>query len=170
MAVQAWVGLGSNLGDKQANLSQAIALLRDHGVVTHVSSLYRTEPVGFLDQDWFLNIAVGIQTNATPETFLDALLNIEQQMGRVRVVKDGPRTIDLDLLFWDGQCLDLEGLTVPHPRLHLRHFVLQPLVEIAPDLRHPLLEKTISQLVQELGLPDGVQRVPTPHWPSDPTS
>lgn len=162
---QVWLGLGSNLGDKQANLAAALERLETFAEITAVSSLYRTEPVGYLDQDWFLNAAAGLRTVLAPRPFLEALLEVERAMGRVRSIRDGPRLIDLDLLLWENLILDEPGLTVPHPRLAGRHFVLEPLREIAPDLRHPVLGRTIEDLAASLGPAEGVAIWRAEGWP-----
>jgi len=135
----AYIALGANLGDPASTIRAAfgaLANLPDSRVV-HCSSLYRTAPVGIVDQPEFINAVAQLETTLAPESMLDALLDIEQRFGRIRGEKDGPRTLDLDLLLYNDQFLDLPRLTLPHPRLHLRAFVLQPLAEIAPDLVIP---------------------------------
>jgi 2-amino-4-hydroxy-6-hydroxymethyldihydropteridine diphosphokinase len=145
-----YLGLGSNLGDKQANLDEALRLLGALCRVIRVSPFYRTEPVGFLDQDWFLNAAAHVETGLRPAEFMALALQVETQMGRVRTVKDGPRIIDIDILLWDGEVIQEPGVTVPHPRMHERRFVLEPLNDIAPEALHPLLGATVSQLLGRL--------------------
>lgn len=164
---QAWLGLGSNVGDKQANLSEAIRRLQTFADVNRISSLYKTEPVGYLDQDWFLNAAVGVRTALDPEPFLRTLLEVERSMGRVRTMRDGPRIIDLDLLLWGDLVLDQPGLTLPHPRLSLRRFVLEPLREIAADVAHPLTHMTIEELAAALEPGADVELWPAASWPPD---
>jgi 2-amino-4-hydroxy-6-hydroxymethyldihydropteridine diphosphokinase len=150
MPIGAYLSLGSNIGNRESYLGDAIARLRALGRVAAVSSLYETEPVEFTDQPWFLNCVVLLETNATPAELLANLLAIEQEMGRVRTQKKGPRTIDIDVLLFGETVLDTPKLTVPHPAMHQRRFVLEPLAEIAPETWHPGLKKTIRRLLEEL--------------------
>ena len=135
----AYIALGANLGDAAGTVRAAMGALANmpESGVRRCSSLYRTAPVGIADQPSFINAVALLETKLPPETLLDALLEIEQRFGRVRAEKNGPRTLDLDLLLYDDQFIDLPRLTLPHPRLHLRAFVLQPLAEISPDLAIP---------------------------------
>ncbi|MBL8405804.1 MAG: 2-amino-4-hydroxy-6-hydroxymethyldihydropteridine diphosphokinase [Dechloromonas sp.] len=135
----AYVALGANLDDPATTVRAAFAALANlpDSRIVHCSSLYRTAPVGIADQPEFINAVAELETSLAPEALLDALLEIEQRFGRIRAERNGPRTLDLDLLLYDDQCVDLPRLTLPHPRLHLRAFVLQPLAEIAPDLEIP---------------------------------
>ena len=135
----AYVALGANLGDPAATVLAAFAALANlpESRVTHGSSLYRTAPVGLTDQPEFVNAVAQMETTLAPEALLEALFDIEERFGRVRAEKNGPRTLDLDLLLYNDQFIDLPSLTLPHPRLHLRAFVLQPLAEIAPQLVIP---------------------------------
>ena len=158
-----YLGLGSNLGDRAAHLLQAVAALVKSGLrLQSVSSIYETDPVGYLDQPNFLNMAAAFACRTgDPFAVLDLCLRIEQRLGRERGMPNGPRTIDLDLLLMDD--LVLEGtrngveLILPHPRLHVRRFVLTPLVEIAPQLRHPVLGETIYRLLDGITDPSGVR-------------
>src|SRR5438552_14560474 len=153
MTVTAYIALGSNLGDRREYLNRALQALRVKGgiVVSQVSSYYETAPVGGPPgQGDFLNAAAGLQTELGPEELLRTLLEIEQGLGRVREEHHGPRTIDLDLLLYDELVRSGPELTLPHPRLHERLFVLQPLAEIAPQVRHPILGKTLRELCTEL--------------------
>jgi 2-amino-4-hydroxy-6-hydroxymethyldihydropteridine diphosphokinase len=137
---RAFVGLGSNLGDRSATLTRAIELLgqREGIEVVAVSAFHETEPVGYLDQPAFLNAAVAIETQLQPEALLVELLSVERELGRTREgPRYGPRTVDLDLLLLEGVVIDEPGLTVPHPRLHERAFALAPLVELDPSLVVP---------------------------------
>jgi 2-amino-4-hydroxy-6-hydroxymethyldihydropteridine diphosphokinase len=147
---EVWLGLGSNLGDKRANIQRALDWIAGSCRLTDVSSLYKTEPVGFKDQDWFLNCAAKIVTEQRPWPLLETLQSIEQQLGRTERIKNGPRTIDLDILLYDGLVVDENGLMIPHPRMQERLFVLAPLREIAPSLFYPVLGKTIEELAGAL--------------------
>jgi 2-amino-4-hydroxy-6-hydroxymethyldihydropteridine diphosphokinase len=148
----AYVGLGSNIGDKAGNILRALDILsQSDGIkITKVSSFYETEPIGYEDQDWFINAVAQIETIFSPEELLIAFKKVEQIMGRKNTIRWGPREIDLDLLMYDQLCFESPGLVIPHPRLHERAFVLVPLVEIAPDLFHPIQKKTIAELLAEL--------------------
>ena len=150
----AYLSLGSNLGDRLRLIQEAVAALTvEAGPVTALSSLYGTEPWGFSSPHRFLNVALALETTLSPETLLAVTQRIERDLGRTHKSVDGryaDRTIDIDLLFVGDAVLDTPALTLPHPRLHLRRFVLEPLCEIAPDLCHPLLRKSVSQLLAEL--------------------
>lgn len=150
-----YLSLGSNLGDRAGHLRDAIARLEKVGRVVAASSFYETEPVEFTDQPWFVNSAVVLETNVSPDDLLKLLLAIEREMGRdrSREQKKGPRIIDLDILLFGNEVIDTPELTVPHPAMHERRFVLEPLAEIAPNAIHPKLKKTIEQLWREL--PEG---------------
>jgi len=141
-----YLSLGSNVGDREANLRSAIERLRAVGKVEAVSSFYETEPVEFTAQPWFLNCVVELNTEKMPKQLLGRILAIEQEMGRRRTLKKGPRTIDIDILLFGSSIIEAKGLTVPHPAMHERRFVLEPLTEIAPDVRHPALKRTIREL------------------------
>ena len=141
-----YLSLGSNVGDREANLRLAIQRLGALGEIVAVSSFYETEPVDFTRQPWFLNCAVALETEKMPKQFLAALQGIEQDMGRRRLQAKGPRVIDLDILFFGNSIVDTGGLTIPHPALHQRRFVLEPLAEIAPEQRHPVFKRTVREL------------------------
>jgi 2-amino-4-hydroxy-6-hydroxymethyldihydropteridine diphosphokinase len=144
------LSLGSNVGNRERNLQEAIRRLGTAGRVTSVSSVYETEPVEFTDQAWFLNCAVALETDQSPENLMATLLHIEQELGRQRTRKKGPRIIDIDILLLGDLVANTPDLTIPHPAIHQRRFVLEPLNEIAPDARHPVLKKSIRELLDEL--------------------
>ncbi len=142
------LSLGSNLGDRAANLERAIAVLSGAGVrVLRRSSLYETEPVDFLAQPWFLNCVVEGETSLMPRQLLHALQAIERRFGRKKRIARGPRVIDLDILFYGASAIRTPEVEIPHPRMHKRRFVLAPLAELAPDLRHPVIGATVSELM-----------------------
>jgi len=148
----ATIALGTNLGDRPANLHLALKHLANLGTVTATSTFHDTAPVGYLHQPHFLNAAALLETTLPPETLLQSLLSIEKQMGRDRTTAPpkGPRIIDLDLLLYGNDVLATPELTLPHPAMQDRAFVLTPLAEIAPNLVHPTLHRTISKLLQSL--------------------
>lgn len=147
----AYIALGSNLGDKEKNLRRALLLLTQQGVeVVRVSSFLSTEPYGVTDQPQFLNAVACVRTSLAPLALLDVLLATELAMGRVRLRHWGERNIDLDLLLYEDVVLDTPRLHLPHPDMQNRDFVLLPLAEIAPELKHPTLQKTIYELKENL--------------------
>lgn len=150
MPVIAYIGIGSNVGDKAANCLQAIEYLAEAGRIIDVSSLYYTEPVGFKAQEDFINAVVALETDLPPDELLAVCHAIEERLGRRRTVRWGPRAIDLDILLYGDLVMNRPDLDIPHPLMVARKFVLAPLVEIAPDAVHPVLNKTTSQLLGEL--------------------
>ena len=152
MPITAYISLGSNLGDRAGNLLLGIRGILDRGhEVTRLSQIYETEPVETFPQPTFLNMVAELRVEARlqPEELLQQLLGIEQSLGRTRDSIKGPRTIDLDLLLYGEQVVDNQGLTLPHPQFHRRRFVLVPLAELCPNLEHPVIHRTITELLQE---------------------
>jgi 2-amino-4-hydroxy-6-hydroxymethyldihydropteridine diphosphokinase len=141
-----YLSLGSNVGDRAANLKAAIERLDVLGKVVAVSSFYETEPVEFTAQPWFLNCAVRLNTEKMPKQLMAGILEVEQQMGRRRIEKKGPRTIDIDILLFGNSIVETRDLMIPHPAMYVRRFVLEPLAEIAPEARHPVFKQTIREL------------------------
>ena len=148
-----YLSLGSNLGDRDRNLRDAIRALEGVGRVQAVSSFYETEPVDFADQAWFLNCAVAIESCLSPGRMMAELLCLERKLGRERTHSKGPRTIDIDILLFGERIVDGPDLKVPHPAMHRRRFVLAPLADIAAEARHPAMNRTVKQLLAEL--PEG---------------
>lgn len=145
-----YLSLGSNVGDRLANLNTAIERLSKVGEVVSVSSFYETEPLEVTAQPWFVNCAVKFNTKKTPKQLLAEILQLERQMGRRRTQEKGPRIIDIDILLFGDSVIDTESLTIPHPAMHQRRFVLEPLAEIAENVRHPVLRSSIGELLDSL--------------------
>ena len=147
----AYLGLGSNVGNREANLREALERLEAAGIrVTRRSSIYETEPQGLRDQPWFLNAVVEVETDLLAPQLLACMLAVEREMGRRRLAPNGPRNIDMDILFCGQSVIDAPELQLPHPRIAQRRFVLEPLAEIAPDLRHPVSGKTAREMLAAL--------------------
>jgi len=154
-----YLGLSSNIDDKVKNLQDAVKHLEAFCKIKKISSLYETEPVGYKNQDWFINIALSGTTRYSALELLDKCLSIEKEMGRIRKIKNGPRNIDIDILFFNSEIIKLKNLKVPHPEIQNRNFVLTPLCEISPNLKHPELKKTVKELLSELKNPDQAKRL-----------
>lgn len=159
------LGLGSNVGRPLDNLREAVFRLHEICLVSRVSSIYRSEPVGNANQDWFLNCAVLMETSLDAFELLDRLLRIEAAMGRVRTIRNGPRIIDIDILLAGDRQIHEAALTVPHPRMHERAFALYPSAEIAADMRHPLLQATMADLLERLVPAEKVEKTSEADWP-----
>ena len=150
MKKRVYLSLGSNLGDRRAHLDRALEEMQAAGIeVKRVSSIYKTEPVDTFHQPWFLNCVVETETEMMPRQLLRSLQRIEHRAGRKRLVRHGPRTMDIDILFYENHVMHSPELTIPHPRLLERRFVLEPLREIAPEARHPASRRTVRELWAE---------------------
>jgi 2-amino-4-hydroxy-6-hydroxymethyldihydropteridine diphosphokinase len=157
----ACIGLGSNVGEKACHCKKAVTevLKGDHHRLLAKSSLYRTEPIGYASQDWFVNGVIKIETDLGPYALLRFLRDVETRLGRTKTFRWGPRVIDLDILFFDEREIHTEELQIPHPLLHRRKFVLVPLVEIDRNLIHPVLKKTVQQLLEDLDEDQKVEKL-----------
>jgi 2-amino-4-hydroxy-6-hydroxymethyldihydropteridine diphosphokinase len=146
-----YLSLGSNVGNREEMLQQAVRLLASADFrITRMSSVYETEPQDVRSQPWFLNMVLEAETTLFPRQLLRRIQKVEQQLGRKRLAPKGPRTIDIDILLFKNAVIDTAGLTVPHPRMAERRFVLEPMTELAPDLRHPVLRRTMRELLGEI--------------------
>lgn len=156
-----YLALGANLGERERNLAQALDALETEGVhIVRRSSLYETEPRDVRDQPWFLNLVVETETSLLPRQLLSTIRRIEKNLGRRRVVAKGPRTIDVDILLFGRFVVDTPELQIPHPRMTARRFVLEPLAELAPELRHPITRRTVREMLAEV-MDQQVRRVLT---------
>jgi 2-amino-4-hydroxy-6-hydroxymethyldihydropteridine diphosphokinase len=156
--VLTYLSLGSNVGDRESLLREAQHRLAAEGEIVALSSYYETEPVEFTGQPWFLNCALGLETTETAVQLMASILRIEQEMGRRRMQRKGPRTIDIDILLFGDLVINSAELTIPHPAMQDRRFVLEPLAEIA-ELRHPVLKKSIRELLDALPAGQAVMRI-----------
>jgi len=146
-----YLSIGSNLGNREENCEKAISFLEQNGIkVTKRSSLYETEPWGVKNQPKFINMAVEVETYLEPQELLKTIKKIEAELGRRSNIRWGPRVIDLDILFYDNLIINTPELTIPHPAIIEREFVLKPLSEIAPDKTHPVIKKSIKELLSEI--------------------
>lgn len=156
----AYLSLGSNLGDRRANLARALRLIEGPDLrLLRISPLYETEPVGVAPQGWFLNLVAEIETDLFPRQLLARCQTVEKDLGRKRKGDNSPRPIDIDILLFGTAVVDAADLAIPHPRMHQRRFVLEPLAELAPGLRHPRLGRTVEELLAETR-GQAVRRVP----------
>ena len=168
-AATVYLGLGSNLGDRAKNLERAIELIGRRLKILHLSPVYETEQVGVPDQPKFLNMAVEVQTHLPPENLLTLLKGMEKMLGRGTAGSDAPRVIDIDILFYGDLKMTSDSLTIPHPRLPKRAFVLAPLNDLAPRLKHPVTKKTVAEMLAALGKYKGVEPYVPPPVEEEPT-
>ncbi|AKG36954.1 2-amino-4-hydroxy-6-hydroxymethyldihydropteridine diphosphokinase [Paenibacillus durus] len=163
---EAYIALGANLGDREKSLNEALTLLNAHAdiQVLRCSGAYETEPVGYADQPNFLNMAAAVRTSLMPEALLKVMLEIEDQLGRVRTIRNGPRTVDLDLLWMDGKVLDTPLLILPHPRMQERAFVLFPLRDIVPKDEPSGLLELMTKALGKLDGREGIKLWTTSVW------
>jgi 2-amino-4-hydroxy-6-hydroxymethyldihydropteridine diphosphokinase len=143
-----YLSLGSNIGNKENQIKTALSRIADYCTIRTVSPLYLTEPVGYSDQDWFLNCVVEVETDVDPKMLLSSLKSIERKLGRKKTQTNGPRSIDIDILFYGDQVIQTKNLMIPHPLLQERLFVLQPMMDLNPCFVHPVLHKTIQELYE----------------------
>ncbi|MDO8531895.1 MAG: 2-amino-4-hydroxy-6-hydroxymethyldihydropteridine diphosphokinase [Dehalococcoidia bacterium] len=162
--VEVYLGLGGNLGDRRANLAKAVALLSLNVDVARVSGLYETEPVGYAEQPRFLNAVALVRTTLPPRQLFSFVKGIERAMGREPSFRNAPRLVDIDILLYGDAAMQSPYLTVPHPRMHERAFVLAPLAEIAPEAWHPALLKTVRELLADVSGREGVRLVEGGAW------
>ncbi len=146
----AYISIGSNLGNKKQNIGHALRSMEYFSTIEACSRPYRTKPYGYLNQPDFINMVIKVSTEENPLELLVKLQKIENDLGRVRSVRWGERTIDLDIVFYDSSIINVENLTIPHPDMQNRYFVLKPMADIAPDFIHPVLKKTIKGILEEL--------------------
>jgi 2-amino-4-hydroxy-6-hydroxymethyldihydropteridine diphosphokinase len=154
--------LSTNLGDRATNLQHAVASMQSDVQVISASKVYETPPWGYVDQPMFLNQVLQVQTNLPPFDLLTHLKKTEHQMGRVETFRNGPRLIDIDILFYGDMVVNAPQLTLPHPRLHQRAFVLVPLADLAPNLVHPVIGKTVQQMLQAVDRSGIIPYLPPP--------
>jgi len=149
VTVVAYISAGANLGDREAQLSFGARRLSEKGTLLGASSIFETEPVGYADQPWFLNQVFALETGLAPQELLAWCNAVEQEAGRVRTFRNAPRPLDLDILLYGGEVIDTPALTVPHPRMAARRFVLEPLSELAPELLHPIEGRSVRELLED---------------------
>ena len=157
----AYISFGSNVGDRKKHIEDAVEILKtDSSIeIKSVSSLYETEPVGYEEQDWFINGVLEIETELSPHELLRFVKTVESKVGRRKSIRWGPREIDLDILLYEQECINTPDLVIPHPRMQEREFVLIPLVEIAPDVVHPVFRKSVELLLKDLPQKKVVKRI-----------
>ena len=160
--IRTYISAGSNLGNKMANIEYALDALADAGSISQVSSYFETEPVGYTNQPWFLNLAIELETRLAPSELLRLCLGIEASRDRKRSFPNAPRTLDLDILLYGDIVVREENLMIPHPRLSERRFVLEPLAQIAPDFVHPVLKQSIRSLLETCGDTSQVRQLTVP--------
>ncbi|MBW3003997.1 2-amino-4-hydroxy-6-hydroxymethyldihydropteridine diphosphokinase [Candidatus Woesearchaeota archaeon] len=157
--VKAYVGVGTNTGDRERNIKRALCVLEGLFEVSNKSSVYEAEPIGFMYNDWFYNAVVEIETELEPEELLKKLQMIEDQFGRDRSIKYGKVTMDLDLLFYEDKIMERFDLQLPHTKIPDRRFVLLPMAEIAPEFVHPLTHKSMKDMLKDVGMDKSVRKI-----------
>lgn len=156
--VKAYIGLGTNTGDRKKNILRALDLLQNHFEITNKSSIYETEPIGYMYNDWFFNSVIEIDTSLQPQELLEKLHIIENSFGRNRTIKYGPISLDLDLLFYGDKIIERFDLHVPHSKIPDRRFVLLPMAEIAPDFVHPITNSTMKDMLNSISKDKSVKK------------
>lgn len=155
-----YIGLGSNKGDRLKNLIKATRELQKIIEIQKISDIFESEPFGYKNQNDFYNLAIKAQTDLAPSSLLKKLAHIETKMGRKRIIKNGPRIIDLDILFYNKESINTINLKIPHPELHKRNFVMLPMNQIAPNLKHPTINKTINVLLKQMPKQGQIRKIP----------
>ncbi|MEJ5284841.1 MAG: 2-amino-4-hydroxy-6-hydroxymethyldihydropteridine diphosphokinase [Brevinematales bacterium] len=145
-----FLSIGTNEGDRKINIRKALCELKNYCEIINISRFYRTKPYGYINQKNFINFVIEIKTSYSPFEFIKKCQLIENKLGRKRVIKWGPRTIDIDILFWENEVINTEDLKIPHYDLHNREFVLKPMLDIAPEYVHPVLKKTMREIYLDL--------------------
>jgi len=155
-----YIGIGSNVGSRYSNIKKALTLLKENKIkVNKISSMYETSPVGITKQNWFINCVAECETSLSADKIVAAFKKVESKLGRKKTIKWGPRIIDIDLLLYDKRVINEKKVIVPHPYLHLRRFVMEPLIEVNGRLKHPVLKIKISEILNNISNKDKVKKI-----------